>query len=60
MSICSDVVPDGIYIGKEIPMHCVRESNCKINGCFWRRFHELTAEPYRRKIKAAMEESRGR
>jgi len=48
MTQCADCVVDGIWIGKELPIDCVNEANCKLNGCYWRRFHQLAPDAYLR------------
>jgi hypothetical protein len=49
MTECADHVPDGMWMGKAFTMDCICQANCKIHGCYWRRFHQLSPDKYRRK-----------
>jgi hypothetical protein len=55
MSQCADTCADGVWTGAETPLECAVPSRCPELGCFWRRFHALPADKYRRK-----EESQGK
>lgn len=46
---CVDVASDGVWVGRELRIECAHTANCRIHGCFWRRFHDLSPEQYRRR-----------
>jgi hypothetical protein len=47
---CVDVAPDAVWIGAGYPLDCVYTGRtCRALGCFWRRFHALSPDQFRRK-----------
>ena len=46
--LCADTVADGLHVARDYP-HCVNSMTCQAFGCFWRRFHQLPPDKYRRK-----------
>jgi hypothetical protein len=43
---CIDVVRDAVWIGKDCIVPCVNVELCKANGCYWRKFHQITPDQF--------------
>jgi hypothetical protein len=54
--LCTEVLESGLHTGQAFP-HCIDEDRCKSTArCFWRKFHQLADEQYRKKQAAAQQE----
>lgn len=54
--LCTEVLESGLHVNAEYP-HCIDEARCKARAkCFWRGFHQLADDQYRKKQETAQKE----
>jgi hypothetical protein len=49
---CPEVCADGVHLGgtPDLEVHCLHEERCKVRGsCFWREWHALGPDKFRRR-----------
>lgn len=54
--LCTAVLESGVHCTPEYP-HCIDEARCRTNDrCFWRGFHHLADDKYRKQQASAQKD----
>jgi len=47
---CELVAVDAVKIAKDYLVPCIAAAHCAVNGCFWRRWHNLAPSKFALKV----------
>jgi hypothetical protein len=54
--LCTDILDSGVRAGPDFP-HCINPETCRANArCFWRGFHQLADDQYRKRQESAQKD----